>query len=114
MDMNYIHCKFLKYTNIVSWCEGYAKENNAKTSIRLVDHINHKTITTDDVARMLYNKGIPEFRNTYNLRSFKKEEAIFHLTVKGMSIALICSFIYEPKTEGEYKVDINGQLSFVL
>lgn len=116
MNMNYIRTKFLSYQNIVSWCESYAKENNCKLDIRLVDHKTHKTVDTTYVADMLYRMSIPAFRNTYNLRSFNKEKAIFYLTVKGASIALICDFIYpvQKETQGDYKVEPNGQLSFVF
>ena len=116
MDMDYIQIKFLRYTNIVSWCESYAKENGCKTSIRLVDHKTHQIVTTEYVADLLYRIGVPAFRNSYNLRSFNKDKVVFYLTVKGASIALICDFIYpvEAKIQGDYKVEADGQLSFVL
>lgn len=113
-DMNYIKNKFLKYTNIVSWCEDYAKENGCKLKIEVVDHQTHEQTTMHDVACMLYNAGIPAYRNSYNLRSFNNERAIFYLTVKGMSIVIICSFIHDPnETVNGYKVEKNGQLSFI-
>jgi len=114
-DMNYIKKKFLKYTNIVSWCKSYAKENGYKLKVEVVDHNSHERITMSQVARMLHNAGIPSYRNSYNLRSFDNEKAIFYLTVKGMSIVIICSFIIPDSNEtvNGYKVDRYGQLSFI-
>lgn len=115
-DIEYINIKFLKYNNIVDWCKSYAKKNGCKTSIRIVDHKTHQIVDTDYVDNLLYHMGVPSFRNSYNLRSFNKDKVIFYLTVKGASIALICDFLYPVKEEiqGDYKVEADGQLSFVL
>ena len=116
MNDNYIMTKFLSYQNIVSWCESYAKKNGYKASIRLVDHKAHKTVDTTYVASLLYKMNIPSFRNSYNLRSFNNEKAVFYLTVKNTSIALICDFLHPVQNEiqGKYKVEPNGQLSFIF
>ena len=114
MNMNYIQNKFLKYQDISFWCEKFAIENDCKVSIRLVNHKTHEEITPNDVACMLYDAGVPSFRNAYNLRSFNKERAVFYLAVKGMSVAMICDFIYPVEIKGDYKEDKNGQLSFIF
>ena len=114
MDMNYIKTKFLSYQNIVSWCNNYAKENGCKANIRLIDHKNHKTVDINYVSTLLYNMNVPSFRNSYNLRSFNKEQAVFYLTVRGTGIVIVCDFIYPVQKENDYVIEPNGQLRFVL
>ncbi len=110
VDMSYIKTRFLPYTNIKNWCEHYASDNNAKVTFELVNHKTHELITLDRLATMLYNAGIPAYRNSYNLRGFDKEKAVFYLTVKGFSVILVCHFVYPAKKDNGYNVDPNGQL----
>ncbi len=120
---DYIFKKFLTYENIRQWCEKYTRDNQfRKAEIYLYDNKNGKSVSTNDVACMLYNAGIPAYRNTYNLRSFRRnsleEIAVFYLTVKGFSIVVTCKFYktdepYRP-TVGDYLEEPDGQLRFKL
>ena len=110
--MKDIRRTFLRYSDITFWAEKHAINNDCKVSIRLVDHKQHKEITINDVNRMLYNVGLPSYRNAYLLRIYNKEKAVFFLAVKGFSVALICDFIYKPNIINGLKEELNGQLSF--
>lgn len=114
VDMAYIKTRFLTPTNIKSWCESYAKEHNAKAIFEIVDHRTHTQITADKVATMLYNNRVPAYRNTYNLRSFTQDKAVFYLTVKGLSVVMVCHFVYPSKKIDGYQVEHNGQLRLDL
>lgn len=106
---------FLTYSDIKYIAEDYAKKNNCKVKIEIVNHKTHNIITLEELSLLLYNAGLPAYRNKYNLRSSNKERMVFFLAVKGMSIVVICNFIYAPNVEiNGYKVESNGQLSFVL
>ena len=119
----YIFKKFLTYENIRQWCEKYTRDNQfRKAEIYLYDNKKGKSVSANDVACMLYNAGIPSYRNTYNLRSFRRnaieEIAVFYLTVKGFSIVVTCKFYrtdepYRPEV-GDYLEEPDGQLRFKL
>ena len=115
MDMDFIKTRFLSYQNIKSWCEKYAKENNSKLKVEIIDHKKHKEISLNDIDVMLYKEAIPAYRNTYNLRSFTKEKATFYLTVKGFSVVINCHFISNPiRISNEYEMEPDGQLKFIF
>jgi len=106
---------FLTYGDIKHIAEDYAKKNNCKVKIEIVNHKTHNTMTLEEVSLLLYSAGIPSYRNTYNLRSSNRERMIYYLAVKGMSIVVICNFIYAQGTEvNGYKIEADGQLSFVF
>lgn len=106
---------FLTYSDIKYIAEDYAKKNNCKVKIEIVNHKTHNIITLEELSLLLYSAGLPAYRNRYIIRSQNKDRMIFFLAVKGMSIVVICNFIYALNTEiNGYKVEPNGQLSFVL